>query len=124
MTQEPIAVSDIYFKTFNSILNKQIIEPFEEKFISIEYRSFYGENGIEEEFDIFLIHDEERYAIDFVPIDEIIALKLTKETINDFDIPNICAHLLYELTFWGDEEETERRRKELFGRTLRMDSFD
>lgn len=60
------------------------------------------------------VGDDTSYGLSFTPWSEWMGMKVSDETVASFSPEQICAHCLYEMTFYGFEEETiERRWKEL-----------
>lgn len=97
-----------YIKVFNKIKN---LKPKNSKFTIILGE---GEFGDETWIDVFGVNEDDNvsYAIEFVEWCEWIGMNIGVDTLLNFDDIEIIIHCLYEMTYFGFEEEIIKEQEE------------
>lgn len=90
-------------------LELQNTEPnYNEKLFDIEYIEPIEEN--EGYHHCYFTKDGERYGMDFMSWNDVLGMELTGTVFRNYNAYQICAHLLWEITFygWSNKEVQER----------------
>jgi len=53
--------------------------------------------------------DGERYAIDMIPWDELVAIDISDKSIKLYGFDEVAAEILWDMTFWGDSAAAHKR---------------
>lgn len=56
-----------------------------------------------------------RYSLSFRKWREVSSIPISEDTLNHYKIEEILAHFIWEITFYGDEEQMIKKGKELLG---------
>lgn len=54
-----------------------------------------------------------RYSLSFRPWLKVSNIEISEDTINHYTLPEILAHFIWEITFYGDESSMKKRGKAL-----------
>jgi hypothetical protein len=73
-----------------------------------------GGSRSREDFDEFYSVATNKYSLSFRKWNEIVNIPIDKETIMHYLYPEIIAHLIYEMTWFGNEKQTQKKGKELY----------
>jgi len=65
----------------------------------------------DEDFEIYCV-DTGEFSLSFRPWREISNLVVSKGTLDHYKIADILCHYIYEITFYGPEENMEKKKKE------------
>jgi len=100
---------DQYQGAYLSIFERlQSIEPVEsnlEIVISHPYEDdWWRVNGVDKN------EEDGWYALDYLPWSEMLGMKIEKQTLTALKSHEILAHCMWEMTFWGFDEETIQER--------------
>ncbi|MBW2011410.1 MAG: hypothetical protein JRI32_07155 [Deltaproteobacteria bacterium] len=79
-----------------------------------QYIDVYGKNGT-----IRSDGEEEHYALDFSPWSEWLGMEVESSVIEKYTYAEIVSHCLYEMTFYGFDEETKEEQLEEIKRRSR-----
>ncbi len=60
--------------------------------------------------------EETSYSLSFRPWKELINIRIDRETLDHITYPEIVAHFLWEITYYGDEAETKKVGDEILKR--------
>lgn len=60
------------------------------------------------------------WSMSFVPWGELANMPIDQETIKRFTFADILAHFIWEITFYGNEEQMKKESKELFKRAKQV----
>ena len=76
-----------------------------------------GHLELEPEEDRYYSIHTTKYSLSFRKWRELVNIPIQKETIRRYKLRDIICHFLYEITFYGyDEQEIGKKGKEIFGR--------
>ncbi len=63
--------------------------------------------------------DKQNWSTSFVPWTKIMGMILTKETTEHHTLPEIVAHVIWDITFYGNEAQMKKTGKEMFKRAAK-----
>lgn len=79
------------------------------------------EFGADESYHVSLLEDEETWSASFVPWKEIVNIPLSENTLRSNTYAEIVAHIIWEITFYGNEEEMNEKKEELMDRAKKFE---
>jgi len=106
------------FRSFFELYGK--LSSMEEGESDLKLRIILDEEKESERWDVngYSEDDNTVYALDFVPWCELLGMEFDKETAERLHVHEIVAHCMWEMTFWGlDDDEIQEKYKKLIEST-------
>lgn len=100
--------NDLYLDAYLSIFERlQSIGPVES---NLEIVISYTDENEWRVYGVDKNEENERYALDFIPWKELLGMKIEQQTLATLKSHEILAHCMWEMTFWGFDEKTIRKK--------------
>jgi len=102
-----------YEDVFNKIRNYKPVKTNKREFLKIWVWHIVKDEPISDIEDIYYDVCTNKYSLSFRDWNEVVSLQIEKSTLRHLIPADIIAHIIWEITFYGDEEQMKNTQKEL-----------
>jgi hypothetical protein len=111
-----------YEDVFNKIRNYKPVKINKREFLKIWTWHIVKNNPILDIEDVYYDVCTNKYSLSFRDWNEVASLQIEKSTLEHLIPVDIIAHIIWEITFYGDEEQMKNTQKEILDDIREIDN--